>query len=102
MKPQPPLNWPARLAVAAMLILGLLGGSLVLAHAGFETSPRRGGTSTFVPLPQAWVMVAVMYGMSVVALLALLRDLRVGRQVHWLAWAVYGGVASGVVWVMGW
>ena len=52
MKPQPPLNWPARLAVAAMLILGLLGGSLVLAHAGFETSPRRGGTSTFVPLPR--------------------------------------------------
>lgn len=102
MKPQPPLNWPARLAVAAMLILGLLGGSLVLAHAGFETSPRRGGTSTFVPLPQAWVMVAVMYGMSVVALLALLRDLRVGRQGHWLALAVYGGVASGVVWVMGW
>jgi hypothetical protein len=69
-----PLNLPAKLSVAALCLLGLLGGSLIVAHAGFETSPRRSSTSTFVPAPEAYFLAAVMYLMSCIALLALLRD----------------------------
>lgn len=67
----------AQLAVAALVVLGMLGGSLIVAQAGFATSPRRGGPSTFVPVPEAYVLAATMYGMSVLGLLALLRNRRV-------------------------
>ncbi len=74
MNPQTPLNLPAKLSVAALFLLGLLGGCLVVAYSGFETSPRRGGASTLVPAPQAYVLAVVMYLMSCLAMLALLRD----------------------------
>lgn len=64
---------PARLSIAALLVLGLVGGALIVAYAGFETSPRRGGPSVFVPAPQAYVLAAVLHAMSCLALLALLR-----------------------------
>lgn len=69
-----PLNLPAQVAIAALAALGLLGGSLIVAHAGFATSPQRGGTSTFVPAPEAYILVALMYVMSCLALWVLLRD----------------------------
>ncbi|MFC7433415.1 hypothetical protein ACFQNJ_02700 [Hydrogenophaga bisanensis] len=88
-----PLTLPAKLSIAALCLLGLLGGSLVVAYAGFETSPRRGGTPTFVPAPQAYVMAVVMYLMSCLALLALLRDRgsSIGATVG--AFGVYGLLA---------
>ena len=73
MKPSNPLNPAAQAAVAALVLLGLLGGSLILAHGGFETSPKRGGTSVFVPMPEAGLMALISYSMSCIALLALLR-----------------------------
>ena len=74
MHPTTPLTLPAKLSIAALCVLGLLGGSLIVAHSGFETSPRRGGTPTFVPLPEAYVIVAILYLMSCLALLVLLRS----------------------------
>jgi len=68
------MSLPLRLSIAALFVLGLVGGTLILAHAGYETSPRRGGAPVFVPLPQAHVMVAAMYGMSCLAMLALMRE----------------------------
>ena len=97
MKPTPPLGPAARFFVAALVLLGLVGGSLVVAHAGFETSPRRGGPTTFVPAPQAYLMTAVMYGMSCIALLALLRDRRVSARVTAAAMGCWVLAAAGLV-----
>lgn len=88
-----PLTLPAKLSIAALCLLGLLGGSLVVAYAGFETSPRRGGTPTFVPAPQAYVMAVVMYLMSCLALLALLRDRGASAGVTARAFVAYGLLA---------
>ncbi len=67
------LTLPARVSVAALFVLGLLGGTLIVAYSGFATSPRRGGTPIFVPIPEAYVMAAAMYSMSCLAMLVLLR-----------------------------
>lgn len=87
------MTLPAKLSIAALCLLGLLGGSLVVAYAGFETSPRRGGTPTFVPAPQAYVMAVIMYLMSCMALLALLRDLGSSIGATAGAFGVYGLLA---------
>jgi hypothetical protein len=79
---------PLRLSITALFILGLLGGTLIVAYAGYETSPRRGGTSVFVPTPQAYIIAAAMYGMSCLAMLALLRDRT--KSLFWSAIAVAG------------
>lgn len=92
-----PITGPARIAISALLILGLLGGSLVVAHAGFETSPRRGGTPVFVPLPEAYIMAACMYGMSFLAMLALVRDRSTSNAVSLVASAVYVAVAYALI-----
>lgn len=75
------LNRPAQAAVAALVLLGWIGGSLIVAYSGFATSPRRGGPSTFVSAPEAYVLAAIMYCMSVIGLLALLRN----RQASWIS-----------------
>jgi hypothetical protein len=84
------LSLPLRLSIAAMFILGLVGGTLIAAYSGFETSPRRGGTPIFVPAPQAYIIAAAMYGMSCLALLALLRS-----RTKSLVWA--GGAVAAYV-----
>lgn len=93
MKPTQPLSAAAQFAIAALVLLGWLGGSLILAHAGFETSPPRGGSSTFVPLPQAYVLVAVMYLMSLLALLALLRQHHTATSGQVVAVGAYASLA---------
>jgi len=65
---------PAKLAVSSLMGLGLLGGSLIVAHSGYETSPRRGDTPVFVPVPEAYVIAAALYLMSCLAMLVLVRD----------------------------
>lgn len=87
------LNLPAKLSIAALALLGLLGGSLIVAHAGFETSPRRGGASTFVPVPEAYILSAVMYLMSCLALLVLLRDRQASTTTMVLAVGAYVAAA---------
>ena len=90
MSESPSLNLPLRLSIAAMFILGLLGGTLIVAYSGYETSPRHGGTSVFVPTPQAYIIAAAMYGMSCLAMLALLRSRT--QSLIWATVAVAGYV----------
>ena len=97
MKPQPPLNLPAQLSIAALVLLGLLGGSLIVAYSGFETSPRRGGTSTFVPAPEAYVLAVVMYLMSGLAMIALLRNRTTSKLAAAAALCAYVAIAASLV-----
>ncbi len=90
MNESPSFNLPLRISIAAMFILGLVGGTLVVAYSGYETSPRRGGTPVFVPAPQAYIIAAAMYGMSCLAMLALLRSRT--KSFFWAAIAVAGYV----------
>lgn len=64
------LSPAAQLSIAAIVLLGMVGGSLVLAHGGFETSPKHGGQPVFVPAPLSYFMAATMYGMSVLGIAA--------------------------------
>lgn len=70
---QQSLSTAAKISIAALVLLGMVVGSLIVAHGGFETSPKRGGASVFVPAPQGFFIAAMMYGMSVIGLVALLR-----------------------------
>lgn len=100
MKPQQPLTLPAQLSVAALVLLGLIGGSLIVAHAGFETSPRRGGTPTFVPAPEAYVLAVVMYLMSGLAMIALLRHRNSSKRAIAMALCAYVAIAASLVAVL--
>jgi len=97
MSDSPSSNLPLRLSIAALFILGLIGGTLIVAYSGFETSPRRGGTPVFVPAPQAYIIAAAMYAMSCLAMLALLRSKT--TSLFWAAVAVAGYVALAWVFV---
>jgi hypothetical protein len=88
------LGLGAQIAIMALLILGLIGGSLIIAHTGFETSPKtRGAQSVFVPLPQAYLMVAAMYGQSFIGMLVLLRARKISNMGIFLCVLGYTAVA---------
>jgi len=89
-----PLSPAAQASVLAIVLLGLLGGCLILAHAGFSTSPPRGGTTTFVPAPQAYLLAGVLFCMSVIGLAALLRNRQVSGGVTALAVVLYAFAAA--------
>jgi len=93
MKSPPALSRATQLAVAALVLLGLLGGSWVVAHSGFVTTPRRGGVSTFVPAPGAYVMAALMCAMSAIGVLALLRHRNASWRATCLVAALYAAAA---------
>ena len=100
LRPQPPLNLPAQLSIAALVLLGLAGGSLIVVHSGFATSPRRGGTPTFVPVPEAYLLAVLMYLMSSLALVVLLRNRNISKPAIAGALCVYGVVAAALVAVL--
>ena len=97
MSDSPSSNLPLRLSIAALFILGLVGGTLIVAYSGYETSPRRGGTPVFVPAPQAYIIAAAMYAMSCLAMLALLRNKT--TSLLWAGVAVAGYVVLAWVFV---
>ncbi len=72
MKPPQPLGLALQLSVAAIVVLGMVGGTLIVAHSGYETSPKGGGIPVFVPAPQAYFLAATMFGMSVIGMVALI------------------------------
>ncbi len=90
----------AQAAVAAIVLLGLLGGCLIVAYSGFGTSPRHGGASTFVPAPQAYVLAALMYGMSAIGLLALLSHRKASRSAMAVAAIAYAAAAASLTAVL--
>lgn len=69
-----PLSPAVQVAVAAMVILGFIGGTLIAAQSGYETSPKRGGPSVFVPTPQAYILSALMFGMSIIGWVVLVLE----------------------------
>ena len=89
-----PLSLGAQLSVAALVVLGMVGGGLIVAYSGFGTSPKYGGPSTFVPAPRAYFLAAVMYSMSVIGMLALLQSWQPSSRLTALAVALYAGVAT--------
>ena len=92
-----PLSFAAQLSIAAIVLLGMVGGSLILAHGGFETSPKRGGQSVFVPVPQSYFIVTTMYGMSVIGMVALIREWRWSLTATVLALLLYFTIAFAFV-----
>ena len=95
-----PLSPGAQLAVAALVVLGAVGGGLIVAYSGFGTSPKYGGPSTFVPAPQAYFLAAVMYSVSVIGMLALLQSWQSSWHLTALAVVLYAGVATLLVLVL--
>lgn len=87
------MSLPAWFSVAALCVLGMLGGSLIVAYSGFETRPPRGTTSVFVPAPEAYILAAIMYAMSLLALLALIRERTRSTQPAVVAIAIYLALA---------
>jgi hypothetical protein len=100
MKPSPVPGTGAQVAIAAIVLLGMVGGCLILAQSGFATSPKRGGPSVFVPAPQAYLLAAILYAMSAIGLLALLRAWQASGPVLAGAAVSYLSVAAGLVWML--
>ena len=98
---QQSLTTAAQISIAALVLLGMVGGSLIVAHGGYETSPRRGGSSVFVPAPQGFIIAAMMYGMSVLGMVALLREWHQSRTTIAIAIALYAIMAVIFVVVFG-
>ena len=79
----------------------MVGGSLIVAHGGYETSPKGGGTPVFVPAPQGFFIAAMMYCMSVLGLVSLLRSGHQSTTTVAAAIALYAIVAVIFVSVLG-
>ena len=90
---QQSLTTAAQISIAALVLLGMIGGSLIVAHGGYETSPKRGGLPVFVPAPQGFIIAALMYGMSVLGMIALLRAWHQSRTIIAIAVVLYPIVA---------
>lgn len=70
-------------SVVSLALLGLIGGCLILSQDGFTTSSKRGHWSIFVPEPEAYVMAAIMFVLSILASFWLLREIR-ARQITYV------------------
>jgi hypothetical protein len=79
MTPPKQLSNLTRCFILALVILGLIGGSYILAHAGFGSSSKTGANPIFVPLPQAYILAALLYALSGIAALVLLRSVKRSR-----------------------
>ncbi len=90
------LSLGVQVAVAAIVMLGMPGGSLIVAYSGFGTSPRHGGPATFVPAPQDYLLATTMYGMSAIGLLALLSNRKASPIAIAFAAVAYAAVAAGL------
>jgi cation transport ATPase len=61
-------------SVASLAALGMLAGCLVLAGSGFTTSNKRANWEVFVSGPPAYLMAAIMFALSAIAVLWILRQ----------------------------
>lgn len=83
-------------SVCSLGLLGLIGGCLILSQDGFTTSSKRGHWSVFVPTPQAYVMAAIMFALSVLALLWLLQQARARNSTYLICATGYCGAVIGL------
>ena len=79
--------------MASIVALGMLGGSLIVAQSGFSTSSKHGAHSVFVPAPEAYLMAAAFFCMSVIGMVALIRTRSSSVLVIALSVVVYVAVA---------
>ncbi|HEX8882940.1 MAG TPA: hypothetical protein VF797_00435 [Noviherbaspirillum sp.] len=71
-----PLSLPARCSIAALALLGISGGWLILLSGGFQHQLHRYSRETIsVTGAPAWLMAAIMFALGAVGALALLRAL---------------------------
>jgi hypothetical protein len=83
---KPPLSRPARVAVAALGVLGYLGGWLILYLGGFHHAPHRySRETTFVSGMPAAVMGLIFFALAIVAAVALVQARGGGRRAQALA-----------------
>lgn len=87
-------------SVLALAILGLVGACLILSQEGFTTSSKRGTWQVFVPAPQAYVMAAIMFALSILATVWVLREIRATRLVCFLGAVAYCGIALGLIQIL--
>ncbi|MEQ1515841.1 MAG: hypothetical protein ABL931_05060 [Usitatibacteraceae bacterium] len=76
-------------SVTSLAALGMLGGCLIFAQSGFTTSNKRGAWEVFVPAPQAYIMAAIMFALSALAVLWLLRQSKLRAPGYVLCVATY-------------
>ena len=76
---------PARFAIAALAILGHLGGWLILVSGGFSHSTKYSHQVTRVEGMPAWAMAAIFFVMGTIAVAALLQAIGARRRWYWLA-----------------
>lgn len=79
------------IAVFSLGLFALVGACLILAQDGFTTSSKHGHWSIFVPTPQAYVMAAMMFALSMLAALWLLQQVQASRLGYALSMVAYGG-----------
>lgn len=77
-------------AVFLLAFFALVGGCLILAQDGFTTSGKHGQGAMLVPAPQAYLMAAIMFALSVLALIGLLQQMQASRLLYLIAAMGYG------------
>ena len=77
MQTKPPLSLPARIAIAALALLGLIGGWMIVITGGFHHGYRYSKETIFINGGLALVMAAIMFLMATVAFASLLQAERV-------------------------
>jgi TRAP-type C4-dicarboxylate transport system permease small subunit len=76
MTSSPPLSLPARCSIAALALLGMSGGWLILLSGGFQHQLHRYSRETIsVTGAPAWLIAAIMFALGALGALALLRAL---------------------------
>ena len=85
-------------SVTSLCVLGLLGGCLIVVGDGYTASGKRGGWQVFVPAPQAYILAAIMFSMSGLALLWLAQQATARKSSYVIAGVAYVGVAALLIW----
>ncbi len=63
----------AQFAIAVLVALGTIGGSMIIALGGFNTSSKRIASVIFVSGIPAYFLATIMFSLAVVGMVALLR-----------------------------
>jgi hypothetical protein len=66
-------------SVSALATLGLIGGCMIVAGGGFTASGKRSEWHVFVSGPQAFIMAAIIFSLSAIAVTWLLQQYKVSR-----------------------
>lgn len=88
-----PRALPARVAIAALALLGLIGGCYFLLAGGFHHGTRFSRETTFVSGPAACLMAAIFFVMGATAVAALLQAGRAWSLWYWLFYGLVMPIA---------